>query len=59
MIVGGCMMVGREMGHTQMSGSTHHRRMEHDIAVEKMEQWMRQNEGYNLQIHEYYQQQEE
>jgi hypothetical protein len=31
---------------------------EQDIAAEKMQQWMRQHEEYNLQMHEYYRQQE-
>jgi hypothetical protein len=35
-------------------GSTHRRRTKQDIAVEKKQQWMRQNEEYNLQMHEYY-----
>jgi hypothetical protein len=30
-----------------------------DIAAEKMEQWMRQNAEYSLQMHEYYRQREE
>jgi molybdopterin-biosynthesis enzyme MoeA-like protein len=40
-------------------GSTHRRCTEQDIAAEEMEQWMRQNEEYNLQMHEYYRQREE
>jgi hypothetical protein len=39
--------------------STHRHRTEQDIATEKMQQWMRQNAEYNLQIHEYYSQREE
>jgi hypothetical protein len=31
-----------------LGGTTHCRRMEHDIAIDKMRQWMRQNEEYNL-----------
>jgi hypothetical protein len=30
--------------------------MEQDIATDTMQQWMRQNEEYNLQMHEYYKQ---
>jgi hypothetical protein len=33
--------------------------MKQDIAAEKMQQWMRQNEECQLQMHEYYRQQEE
>jgi hypothetical protein len=40
-------------------GSTHHRRTEQDIANEKMEQRLRENEVYNLQVQEYYRQCEE
>jgi hypothetical protein len=40
-------------------GSTHCRHTEQDIAAEKMQQWMRQNAEYNLQMHEYYKQWEE
>jgi hypothetical protein len=40
-------------------GSTHCRRTKQDIAAEKMQQWMRQNAEYNLQMHEYYKQREE
>jgi hypothetical protein len=39
--------------------STHRRRTEQDIANKKMEQELRENEGYNLQVQEYYMQQEE
>jgi hypothetical protein len=28
--------------------------MEQDIVNEKMEQWLRENEEYNLQVQEYY-----
>jgi hypothetical protein len=35
-------------------GSTHHCRTEQDIAAKKMQQLMRQNEEYNLQMHVYY-----
>jgi hypothetical protein len=37
-------------------GSTHSHRTEQDLTAEKMEQWMRQNEEYNLQMHECYKQ---
>jgi hypothetical protein len=40
-------------------GSTCRRRTEQDIANEKMEQRLRENEEYNLQVQEYYKQQEE
>jgi hemerythrin superfamily protein len=30
--------------------------MEQDIAADTMQQWMRQNEEYNLQMREYYKQ---
>jgi hypothetical protein len=40
-------------------GSTHRRRTEEDIVNEKMEQWLRENEEYNLQMQEYYKQREE
>jgi hypothetical protein len=38
------------------SGSTYRRRREWDIANEKMEQQLRENEEYNLQVQEYYRQ---
>jgi hypothetical protein len=37
-------------------GSTHRRHTEQDIANEKMEQRLRENEEYNLQVQEYYKQ---
>jgi hypothetical protein len=37
-------------------GSTRCRRTEQDIANEKMEQRLRENEEYNLQVQEYYRQ---
>jgi hypothetical protein len=40
-------------------GSTCRHRTEQDIANEKMEQRLRENEEYNLQVQEYYKQQEE
>jgi hypothetical protein len=36
------------------SGSTRRRRTEQDIANEKVEQRLRENEEYNLQMQEYY-----
>jgi hypothetical protein len=33
--------------------------MKQDIANEKMDQQLRENEDYNLQVQEYYRQQEE
>jgi hypothetical protein len=33
---------------TSSGGTTHRRRMEQDIAAERMQQWMRQNEEYQL-----------
>jgi hypothetical protein len=36
-----------------VGGSTLCHRTEQDIATEEMQQWMRQNEEYNLQMHEY------
>jgi hypothetical protein len=40
-------------------GSTWRHRIEQDIANEKMEQQLRENEDYNLQVQEYYMQREE
>jgi hypothetical protein len=40
-------------------GSTCRRHTEQDIANEKMEQRLRENEEYNLQVQEYSRQQEE
>jgi hypothetical protein len=40
-------------------GSTCRRRTEQDIANEKMEQWLRESEEYNLQVQKYYMQREE
>jgi hypothetical protein len=42
-----------------LSDSTRHHRTEQDIANEKMEQRLRENEEYNLQVQEYYRQREE
>jgi hypothetical protein len=38
------------------SGSSRRHRTEQDIPNEKMEQWLRGNEEYNLQVQEYYRQ---
>jgi hypothetical protein len=40
-------------------GSTHRRRTEQDIANKRMEQRLRENEEYNLQVQKYYRQREE
>jgi hypothetical protein len=42
-----------------LGGSTRRRPTEQDIATDKMEQWRREHKEYNLQMHEYYRQQEE
>jgi hypothetical protein len=39
-----------------LGGSTHRRCTEQDNAKEKMEQQLRENEEYNLQVQEYYRQ---
>jgi hypothetical protein len=39
-----------------LGGSTHHHRMKQDIANKKIEQQLRENEEYNLQVQEYYMQ---
>jgi hypothetical protein len=44
----------RRSSSRSLGGTTHCRRTEHDIATDKMRQWMRQSEEYNLQMHEYY-----
>jgi hypothetical protein len=46
----------RRSSSRSLGGSTHHCCMEQDIAADTMQQWMRQNEEYNLQMHEYYKQ---
>jgi hypothetical protein len=50
-----------QKGSSSMSsgGSSRHRRTEQDIVNEKMEQQLRENEEYNLQVQEYYKQREE
>jgi hypothetical protein len=37
-------------------GSTHHRRTEQNIVNERMEQRLRENEEYNLEVQGYYRQ---
>jgi hypothetical protein len=49
----------RGSSYRSSGGSTFRCRTEQDIAAEKMKHWMRQNEEYNLQMHEYYRQREE
>jgi hypothetical protein len=49
----------RRSSSRSLGCSTHRCRIEQDIAAEKMQHWMRQNEEYNLQMHEYYKQREE
>jgi hypothetical protein len=41
-----------------LGGSTHRRRMKKDSVNERMEQRLRENEEYNLQVQEYYMQRE-
>jgi hypothetical protein len=42
------VQLGRGSSSRSSGGSTHHRRTEQDIANEKMEQRLRENEEYNL-----------
>jgi hypothetical protein len=42
-----------------LGGTTCRHRTEQDIANEKMEQRLRKNKEYNLQVQEYYRQREE
>jgi hypothetical protein len=42
------VQLGRWSSSRSSGGSTHRRRMEQDIANEKMEQRLRENEEYNL-----------
>jgi hypothetical protein len=49
----------RHSSFTSSGGTTHRRHTEQDIVAERMQQWMRQIEEYQLQMHEYYRQQEE
>jgi hypothetical protein len=49
----------RHASFTSSGGTSHRHRTEQDIAAERMQQWMRQNEDYQLQMYEYYRQQEE
>jgi hypothetical protein len=50
---------GRGSSSRSSGGSTRRRRTEQDIATKKMEQRVRENEEYNLQIQEYYRQRDE
>jgi hypothetical protein len=50
---------GRGSLSRSSGGRTHRHRTEQDIANEKMEQRLRENEEYNLQVQEYYSQREE
>jgi hypothetical protein len=49
----------RESSSRSSGGSTRRRRTEQDIVNEKMEQWVRKNEEYNMQMQEYYREREE
>jgi hypothetical protein len=49
----------RESSSRSSGGSTCHRRTKQDIVNEKMEQWVRKNEEYNMQMQEYYREREE
>jgi hypothetical protein len=53
------VQLGRGSSSKSSGGSTRHRHMEQDIANEKMEQQLRENEEYNLQVQEHYMQWEE
>jgi hypothetical protein len=44
------VQLGRGSSSRSSSGSTRHRHMEQDIANEKMEQQLKENEKYNLQV---------
>jgi hypothetical protein len=48
------VQLGRGSLSSSSGGSTHYRRTEQNIANEKMEQWLRENEEYNLQVQEHY-----
>jgi hypothetical protein len=50
---------GRGSSSRSSGGRTRRHRMEQDIANEKMDQQLRENEEYNLQVQEYYTQREE
>jgi hypothetical protein len=50
------VQLGRGSSSRSLGGITHHRRMKQDIANEKMEQQLRENEEYNLQVQKYYKQ---
>jgi hypothetical protein len=53
------VQLGRGSSSRSSGGSTRHHRTEQDIANEKMDQRLRENEDYNLQVQEYYRQREE
>jgi hypothetical protein len=53
------VQLGRGSSSRSSGGSTHRRRTEQDIVNEKIEQRLRENEEYNLQVQEYYRQWEE
>jgi hypothetical protein len=53
------VQLGRGSSSRGSGGSTLRHRTEQDIANEKMEQRLRENEEYNLQVQEYYRQREE
>jgi hypothetical protein len=46
----------RRSSSRSSGGSTHRHHTEQDIANEKMEQQLRKNEEYHLQVQEYYRQ---
>jgi hypothetical protein len=50
------VQLGRGSSSRSSGGSTRHHRTEQDIANEKMEQRLRENEKYNLHVQEYYKQ---
>jgi hypothetical protein len=53
------VQLGRGSLSRNSGGSTRRRHTEQDIGNEKMEQRLRENEEYNLQVQEYYRQREE
>jgi hypothetical protein len=53
------MRAHRGSSSRRSGDSTRRRRIEQDIANERMEQWIRENKEYNLQLQEYYMQWEE
>jgi hypothetical protein len=50
------VQLGRGSSSRSSGGSTRHHRTEQDIANEKIEQRLRENEKYNLHVQEYYKQ---